>query len=261
MENKKVRFSIVTIVLNDVKSIESTIKSCIDQTYVNKEYIIIDGLSTDGTLEVINKYNSCIDVFISEVDQGIYDAMNKGIRNCNGDYIIFMNSGDNFTNNNVLTKIYDQILKFSTKPELIYGDAYVFSLENKKQFYKKARSEKYYWYGMFTNHQSMLYGLDLIRNSNIYYDTSYSISADYKFTLEVLRKATSILYVPIAICKFSLDGISNQQKQCGLLEAEKARTEILNYGVLKNFFIRRLLYIARFFSEKLGFIYRFLRFS
>src|SRR5437879_6907645 len=87
------KLSVITVVYNDVKGIERTMLSVLNQTYPNVEYIIIDGFSTDGTLDVIKKYQGRIKL-ISEKDEGIYDAMNKGLAIATGDYVLFMNSGD-----------------------------------------------------------------------------------------------------------------------------------------------------------------------
>ena len=88
------KVSIVTVSFNCVSSIEDTILSVVNQKYKEKEFVIIDGGSTDGTLDVIKKYDKQINYWVSEKDAGIYDAMNKGIKASNGDWIIFMNSGD-----------------------------------------------------------------------------------------------------------------------------------------------------------------------
>src|ERR1700761_5977921 len=88
--------SVITIVYNNVRDIERTMLSVLDQSYQNIEYIIVDGASTDGTLDIIKKYGNRIARLISEKDEGIYDAMNKGLAAATGDYVLFMNSGDEF---------------------------------------------------------------------------------------------------------------------------------------------------------------------
>lgn len=99
--------SVVTVSYNAVSTIEQTILSVINQTYPNIEYIIIDGGSTDGTVNIIKKYTDKIAFWVSEPDKGIYDAMNKGIRIATGDWINFMNSGDRFAQTEVLTLLFD----------------------------------------------------------------------------------------------------------------------------------------------------------
>ena len=97
--------SIITITYNEEKYLEKTIQSVINQNYKNFEYIVIDGNSTDNTVNIIKKYKNNIDCYINEKDSGIYDAMNKGINKANGRWINFMNGGDTFANNSVLKNL------------------------------------------------------------------------------------------------------------------------------------------------------------
>ena len=99
------RISIITVSFNAVKTIEQTIKSVITQSYENIEYLIIDGQSTDGTGEIIQKYENTIDYFVSEPDEGIYDAMNQAVKHASGEYIFFLNCGDYFYQEDVLFRI------------------------------------------------------------------------------------------------------------------------------------------------------------
>src|SRR5690606_2467889 len=99
------KLSVITIVYNNVKDIERTILSIITQTYDNIEYIIIDGGSTDGTLDIIKKYQHKVSQWVSEPDKGIYNAMNKGLKMSSGDYILFMNSGDEVYDQRTVEKV------------------------------------------------------------------------------------------------------------------------------------------------------------
>lgn len=114
------KITIVTVCYNTVSTIEKTILSVINQTYQDIEYIVIDGASTDGTVDVINKYANNINVFISEPDKGIYDAMNKGIALATGDYINFMNAGDNFSSEDAIEKV---VCLIDPKSDIVYGDS------------------------------------------------------------------------------------------------------------------------------------------
>ena len=132
------KFSIVTIVLNDKNNIEKTIQSVLNQN-IEIEYIIIDGGSTDGTLEVIEKYRDKIDILVSEKDDGIYNAMNKATEKANGEWVCFMNSGDGFYNSNVLKNILPNI---ENSLDVVYGDWEVrYASKNKIKKANKSRIE------------------------------------------------------------------------------------------------------------------------
>ena len=115
------RVSIVTVVFNGVSIIEDTIKSVINQTYDNLEYIIIDGGSTDGTIDIIKKYEDKISLWISEPDKGIYDAMNKSLDRLCGLWVNFMNAGDYFYSENAIQEIFGQNNDYSSYA-VVYGD-------------------------------------------------------------------------------------------------------------------------------------------
>ncbi len=119
MDNK---ISVITVVYNDVTHIESTIKSYLSQTWINKEYIVIDGGSNDGTLEIIKQYADRIAYWCSEKDEGIYDAMNKGIKQATGDWIIFLNSGDLFASKNALKNVMEQAVDLE-HTDVIFGNS------------------------------------------------------------------------------------------------------------------------------------------
>ena len=127
---EKPLISIVTVSYNAVATIEQTILSVINQTYSNIEYIIIDGGSTDGTLDVIKKYADKIAYWVSEPDKGIYDAMNKGIKVATGEWINFMNCGDYFVANNTLESVFGSG-KIYKKAEILYGDSIQLNVEKK----------------------------------------------------------------------------------------------------------------------------------
>ena len=102
---KSVCFSVVTISYNCASEIEATICSVLNQTYPYINYVIIDGNSSDGTMDIVEKYRNHIETVVSEPDSGIYNAMNKGLKYCNGDYVVFMNAGDVFASNSVLERM------------------------------------------------------------------------------------------------------------------------------------------------------------
>tara|TARA_Y100000992_G_scaffold286947_1_gene239298 strand:- start:45 stop:803 length:759 start_codon:yes stop_codon:yes gene_type:complete len=168
--------SIITVVKNDEQNIQKTIKSIISQKKINYEYIIIDGKSTDNTLKKIRKYKSKINKIISKKDNGIYDAMNKGLKVANGDVIVFCNSGDFFYKNS-LQKVMFLFDKFNY--DFVFGTV----LRN----YKKGKILKFgfnfnrmlYNFDFATSHSTGFFLKKKIYNLIGNYNTKFKISADY----------------------------------------------------------------------------------
>ena len=123
--------SVITINYNNYSGLQKTIESVINQTNKKFEYLIIDGGSYDESIAIIESHSNKINYWISEIDNGIYDAMNKGILNSNGDYVLFLNSGDTFYNNNVVEHFYNYIQ--TNCSEIIYGSSQITN-SNKKSF-------------------------------------------------------------------------------------------------------------------------------
>ncbi len=211
-------FSVITVTKDNLDGLTHTVKSTALQTHTDYEHIIIDGASTDGTSAYINSvilsesegYQKII--FMSEPDDGLYDAMNKGLAKATGDYVIFMNAGDVFADADILELIAEQM---ETHPDFLYGDA----LETDSSgnlFYKKAHPYTKAARGMFTHHQSMIYKRELI--ADLRYDTAYKLAADYDFTLRALNNVQRVTYCPFPICIFESGGLSQTH-------ANTARTE------------------------------------
>ncbi len=191
-------FSIVTITRNNREGLIATHKSL---PHGNYEWIVIDGDSSDGTKEYLLSVPAHS---MSEPDSGIYNAMNKGLAMANGQYVIFMNAGDRFSDPDILSTLKKIIAAES--PDFIYGDA----LES-SGFYKKARHN--IAGGMITHHQAMVY-----KRPQIKYNEEYRIAGDYDFTLRFLKQSKTIHYIPCAICIFSEGGISQQRSADGRRE-------------------------------------------
>ncbi len=124
-EHPDVKVTIITVVYNAVDKIGPTIESVLAQNYGNVEYIVIDGASADGTVEVINRYRDRIDAFVSKRDKGIYDALNKGVDLATGDWIGIMNAGDVFASNDVLERVFSRSDAVADR-DVVYGDAIAF---------------------------------------------------------------------------------------------------------------------------------------
>jgi glycosyltransferase involved in cell wall biosynthesis len=196
-------FSIVTVVFNDVDHIEQTIKSILNQSYRNIEYIIVDGGSTDGTVDVINKYQKNITTFISEKDEGIYFAMNKGIKLAKGEYIIFINSGDVFYKKNVIS----DIAKTPLYPDIIYG-AYEVVYPNHQKIIKNHTLNVNFV--MNISHQAIFAKRQLLLEN--LFDTHFKIAADAKFIYSCYSNGKSFLKTPLIISTVSSGGLSDNNK-------------------------------------------------
>ena len=260
MKNKKIRFSIVTIVYNGENCIKKTIESLVNQTYGNYEYIIVDGLSKDSTLNICHQYKDNISKIISEPDKGLYDAMNKGIENATGDYIIFINCDDTFYDELVLEKV-AQAIDVNNHPDFIYGDAVEVSEDESKQFLKRSRNHKMIWYGMFTHHQAMFYKVDIIKEYNLRYDLQYKIAADYALTANYLKYCKSFLYLDIVFCGFKQGGVSSVNTDKTALELYDIKTNILGLHKIQIFFILTVQKILNFIRKKFTGLYNLLRFK
>lgn len=250
-------FSVITIVYNDVHYIENTIKSVIEQKNVTINYIIVDGASTDGTSEKINNFRGEISTYIREKDTGIYNAMNKGLREVKGDYVIFMNSGDTFSSNNVLEEIEKSI--GSSKPALVYGN-YQESKNGTPLGVIPCRSSSKIWWGPIASHQSTFYRVDFLNRNGLLYDESYKIGADYRLTLEVIKRSSgNVLKTNICISNFDTSGASNNNQNQGLKDANRARHEILGWSPIKCYALSLLLLMARYTKRFAGPLYNILR--
>ena len=199
-ENKPL-ISIVTVVYNGEKHLEQTIKSVIEQDYDNVEYIIIDGGSTDSTLEIIKNYEYAIDYWVSEPDEGIYDAMNKGASLCTGDYIAFLNADDWYPMA-VISSI-GEVAK-EINPNYIYGDM---DLYNKNSFIRKRRPF-HYKYGTPIGHQALFVKTSIMKK--IPFDIQYKIASDYDFMIKLIKSNCSSVRVEKSLANFRLEGVSSQ---------------------------------------------------
>ena len=215
------KVTVVTAVLNDAGHIEQTILSVISQTDIEIEYIIVDGGSKDGTLELIGKYKDKISLLISEPDRGVYDAMNKGIKYSTGDFVYFLNSGDVLLNPSILSKI--KFEDVNVRNTIIYGNVVVAygnieALEKPRPFFNSKMKFK----GIGICHQSMFFPGELIRNEK--YDLSYNIAADYDLAYRLWRKGTVFLYKDITIAKYDWGkGISSNPNKLLDVYRENAR--------------------------------------
>jgi glycosyltransferase involved in cell wall biosynthesis len=194
--------TVVTVVYNGAGFLEDTIKSVIEQTYDNVEYIIVDGGSTDGTLDIIRQYDHAIDYWVSEPDKGIYDAMNKGIDLASGKWINFMNCGDLFFHDSVLVDVCFPCIKNCV---LVYGD----KMKNGLMVKAKPLSSLYIG-GIHACHQSMFFLKTTMTTKILKYDTRYPIYADYDLVARYYLNFENFLYKKITISVFKGGGVTSK---------------------------------------------------
>ncbi|MBC7744425.1 MAG: glycosyltransferase [Flavobacterium sp.] len=223
------KLSVITVVYNNVRDIKRTMLSVLSQTYLNIEYIIIDGGSTDGTLQIIENYKQQLSHLVTEKDKGIYFAMNRGLAIASGDYVLFMNSGDEIHSLDTVEKI------FSNKAEadIYYGETEMFD-QQWKSLGKRRHSapQRFNWrsfqYGMNVSHQSIY----IRRSITVPFDTGFRLSADIDWIIEAARKARRIVNTKMYVAKYMVGGISKAKHRQSLIE----RFRIFNkhYGLIPN---------------------------
>ena len=228
---RKPVLSIITVVYNNVSDIERTILSIVNQSYVNIEYVVIDGGSTDGTLNILEKYRSRMSQFVSEKDAGIYDAMNKGLNLATGDYILFMNSGDEIYEPETVSKVFAS----ASDADIYYGETEMFDQEWQSLGQRRHTApENFTWksfkYGMSISHQAIYIKRSLVE----LYDLNYKLSSDIDWILKATKKAKKIVNTKMYVAKYLVGGMSKAKHS----ESLKERFEIFSkhYGFLPNVF-------------------------
>jgi len=202
---EKPLITIVTVVFNGEQFIENTIQNVLGQAYDNVEYIIIDGGSTDNTLEIIMRYEHAIDYIVSEKDNGIYDAMNKGIKLASGDWINFMNAGDTFFSVTTLVDIFNNGVDASG---VIYGNVNI-RYDGFSRI-QAAGSPAKLWKGMQFSHQSTFISLKYHRRK--LFNSSSKIVADMEFFYRAYSEGIAFIYKEIIVSTVIAGGLSDSNR-------------------------------------------------
>ena len=218
-----VKISIITVVYNGAKTIEQAIQSVHQQEYDNIEYIIVDGGSTDGTERIIKKYSDCIDNYICEPDEGIYDAMNKGIKAATGDVVAFLNS-DDWYEKRAIRRVYDY---FSNNDiEILIGRANI--IQNDRFIKVAPNNENEITITMPCCHQAIFTKRTLFYEIGNY-NLNYKICADYDWILRAYYQRKRIMIVDDVLVNYRVGGVSSRQEYEMLLEFEDiAKTQAIN---------------------------------
>ncbi|MBF9253828.1 glycosyltransferase [Pontibacter sp. 172403-2] len=205
------KISIITIVYNNRETIADAIESVLSQTYPDIEYIVVDGLSTDGTVEVVKKYGDRITKFISEKDQGLYDAINKGIQLATGDIIGLLHSDDIFYNENAVACVAAAFEAYQT--DSVYGNLLYVEKEDTGKVVRKWVSGSYkrenFMYGWMPPHPTFYVKKSCYDRYGLY-NTHFRSAADYELMLRFLYKhGVSTAYIPETLVKMRVGGKSN----------------------------------------------------
>lgn len=226
------KFSIITVTYNAESVLEDTLQSVISQTYHHVEYIIIDGASKDSTLSIINRYKDRITKVISEPDKGLYDAMNKGMRQATGDYLCFLNAGDSFHEDDTLQQIVHTITE-SELPDVLYGETAL--VNNERHFLRMRRLStpevltwKSFKQGMLVCHQAFFAKTSLAEP----YDLQYRFSADFDWCIRVMKKARTLHNTHLTIIDYLEEGMTTQNRKASL--KERFRIMARHYGMIST---------------------------
>ncbi|MFM6976631.1 MAG: glycosyltransferase family 2 protein [Sphingobacteriaceae bacterium] len=227
----KPRLSVVTVVYNNAPDLERTMLSVLGQTYPNIEYLLIDGGSTDGTLAIIKKYESRLAKWISEKDAGIYDAMNKGLALATGDYVLFMNSGDEIYAPHTVEKVFAS----ADAADIYYGETEMFneawqSLGRRRHQAPETFNWKSFRFGMNISHQAIYIKRSLVEP----YDLHYQLSADIDWIIRAAKKAKKIVRVEGYLAKYLVGGMSKKRHRQSLKERFLIFSK--HYGFIPNLF-------------------------
>ncbi len=210
--SSNLKISIITVTYNAEKYLEPTIKSVLGQTFRDLEYLIIDGNSSDSTMEIIKKYRDNVDQVISENDQGVYDAMNKGLKMAQGAYVLFLNAGDELSKPTIL----DEIFYSKQKADIYYGETNIMNKERKvigtrteltSRKLPAQLTKNDFLNGQVVSHQSFIAKKSLITPYNL----KYKCSADIDWMLQIITRSDKIVNVNQPIANYLQGGISDTQ--------------------------------------------------
>lgn len=226
------KYSIITVNFNNKEGLRKTIESVIRQTFRDFEFIIIDGGSTDGSVDILKEYNSRINYWVSEPDGGIYQGMNKGIKKATGEYLNFMNSGDCFYSTDVLEKV----SCYHYNADFIVGKDYHYNNETHQGHasIQPPRTTMIHFFVATLDHQSSFIKRELFNNSP--YDESHRLVSDWIFfTEKIVKENKQVQFIPDIICRREEGGLSEQQRERNKKEINEYLHHFLPYGVYEDY--------------------------
>ena len=208
------KVTVITVARNARNDLRRTMESVARLSYPDVEYIVVDGASTDGTVEIIEKSKGVR--WTSEADRGIYDAMNKGVTKATGEWVIFMNAGDRFASDDVIERVFSH--PETDAADVIYGDVV------KRGTVCSASPEPVDGHRMFFCHQSCIARCKCLIDTP--FDISHRMSADFKWVKMMIKQGRRLVYVPVAVSEFDTGGVSNTSRSRGLADNMRVIREL-----------------------------------
>ena len=223
------KLSIITINYNDGKGLEKTIRSVISQTVIDHELIVIDGGSTDNSLELIKGYADKIKFWVSEPDKGIYDAQNKGVSKAVGEYLIFLNSGDCFFDKNVVAKFCH--FEKNNPKKVIYGNSNIIDSDGTSRILSPPKNlDLNFWYANTLNHQAVFTHRSLFLKYGAF-STEYNFVSDFEHLFKIfLKEATEFAYMNEVVCNYDNTGLTSKGDFHKLIIQERYKILKLHVG-------------------------------
>lgn len=220
--------TVVTVTYNCEKTLEETMQSVFSQNYPHIEYIIVDGKSKDGTMQIVTKYKESLAKYISEPDKGIFDAMNKGIDLASGRWIIFMNAGDRFASSTTISDVFNNDIPDNTG--FIFGGLLTHRGECR---IKPFMYSKHKYASMGICHQSIFVRTDLAKE--IKFDTTYRYAADYNMVRQIYNQGYGHVYVKFPICFFDTTGVTRNHRLEQIWECGKICNALFTFHFWRNY--------------------------
>ena len=208
------KVTVITVARNARNDLRRTMESVARLSYPDVEYIVVDGASTDGTVEMLEKSKGVR--WTSEADRGIYDAMNKGVTKATGEWVIFMNAGDRFASDDVIERVFSH--PETDAADVIYGDVV------KRGTVCSASPEPVDGHRMFFCHQSCIARCKCLIDTP--FDISHRMSADFKWVKMMIKQGRRLVYVPVAVSEFDTGGVTNTSRSRGLADNMRVIREL-----------------------------------
>jgi len=235
------KISIITSVYNNKETIKDAIESVLNQTYKNIEYIIVDGASSDGTIEIVESYGDKISTFVSESDEGIYDGLNKGVSLSTGDVVAFLHSDDIYASDNIVQKIADEFIQDSLL-DGVYGDLVYTPKDDTSKVLRYWKSKDFDMsllsQGWMPAHPTFFVRREVYEKYGGF-DLGFKIAGDYDFMLRVLSAGIKVKYIPEVLYKMRVGGESNKSIK-NIIQKSKEDLQALKNNNIGG--IRTLLY-------------------